>query len=341
MDIKDFDFDLPEALIAQRPLDKRADSRLMAFERSTGALRHLVFTDLTAQLMPGDVLVLNDTRVVPARLFAGKVTGGKVELLLVREVEQGLWECMIRNSRGLKPGSPLYFTEGGRAYIKDVGGGDSLWTCVFEDVDPWELMKREGRVPLPPYIRREPSEEDKARYQTVFAGPPGAVAAPTAGLHFTDALLDGIKKKGVEVFKLTLHTGPGTFLPVRVDDITLHKMHREFYSIPAQVFDAVGAAKSEGRRVIAVGTTVARSLEAAAMTGFDNPVLVGSTDIFIYPGYVFKVIDGLLTNFHLPRSTLLMLVSAFAGRERVLAAYKEAVERGYRFFSYGDAMFIA
>ncbi|MBI5885351.1 MAG: tRNA preQ1(34) S-adenosylmethionine ribosyltransferase-isomerase QueA [Deltaproteobacteria bacterium] len=339
LDIKAFDFDLPETLIAQHPLDDRAGSRLMALERATGSLRHLTFTGITGLLKQGDVLVLNDTKVVPARLFVTRATGGKVELLLVREERKGLWECMIRNSRGLKPGSLLFFTGHGRACIKEKGEG--LWTCAFEDVDPWELMERAGRVPLPPYIKREPSEEDRARYQTVFAGPKGAVAAPTAGLHFTEALLDEIRGMGVEVLSLTLHTGPGTFLPVRVDDIAIHKMHREYYSIPRPVFDAVRAARAGGRRVIAVGTTATRALEAAAATGLDNPVLAGSTDIFIYPGYDFRVIDGLLTNFHLPRSTLLMLVCAFAGRERVLAAYKEAVERQYRFFSYGDAMFIA
>lgn len=339
MDIKAYDFDLPEGLIAQRPLADRASSRLMALERATGALSHLTFTGITGLLRQGDVLVLNDTKVVPARLFAKKVTGGRVELLLVREERPGVWECMLKNSKGIKPGSRLFFDGGGAACI--TGDSDGLWTCVFEGVDPWELMERAGRVPLPPYIKREPSEEDRARYQTVFAGPKGAVAAPTAGLHFTEALLDEIRGMGVEVLRITLHTGPGTFLPVRVEDISSHKMHREYYSIDRPVFEAVCRAKAEGRRVLAVGTTTTRALEAAAATGLDNPALVGSTGIFIYPGYTFKVIDGLLTNFHLPRSTLLMLVCAFAGRERALAAYKEAVERRYRFFSYGDAMFIA
>lgn len=339
MKIEAFAFDLPEELIAQHPLGDRAASRLMALDRVSGAVSHKVFRAITGLLRPGDVLVLNDTKVVPARLFAKKATGGKVELLLVREARQGVWECMLKNSKGLKTGSRLFFDGGGAACI--TGGSDGLWQCLFEGVDPWELMEHYGSVPLPPYIRREPSEADRARYQTVFAGPKGAVAAPTAGLHFTEALLDDIRAMGVEVLRLTLHTGPGTFLPVRVDDISAHRMHREYYSISRPVFDAVVRAKAEGRRVIAVGTTTTRALEAAAATGLETPALEGSTDIFIYPGFVFKVIDGLLTNFHLPASTLLMLVCAFAGHEHVMAAYKEAVEKRYRFFSYGDAMFIA
>ncbi|OGQ54763.1 MAG: tRNA preQ1(34) S-adenosylmethionine ribosyltransferase-isomerase QueA [Deltaproteobacteria bacterium RIFCSPLOWO2_02_FULL_53_8] len=339
MNITDFDYDLPEELIAQHPLEDRAGSRLMTLDRASGAVRHLTFSAITGLLKPGDVLVLNDTKVVPARLFAKKATGGKVEMLLVREERVGVWECMLKNSKGLKLGMRLFFDTGGAACITGESGG--LWQCRFEGVDPWELMERTGSVPLPPYIRREPSEADRGRYQTVFAGPKGAVAAPTAGLHFTETLLDNIRAMGVEVLRLTLHTGPGTFLPVRVDDITAHRMHKEHYSISRPVFDAVIRAKAGGRRVIAVGTTTTRALEAAVLNGFDSPALEGSTDIFIYPGFVFKVIDGLLTNFHLPSSTLLMLVCAFAGHKNVMAAYKEAVDKRYRFFSYGDAMFIA
>lgn len=340
MELKDFDFNLPEGLIAQFPLKERDSSRLMVLSRSTGELLHRGFRDIKECLRPGDILVLNDTKVLPARLIGKKASGGHVELLLVRRLDEGkgaeVWTCLIKNSKGLRPGSRLSFSAIGAEILEVFGEG--LWRCSF-DGDP--LAKGVGRVPLPPYIRREPAEEDKARYQTVFAGPGGAVAAPTAGLHFTDRLIEEIKAKGVEVVYITLHTGPGTFMPIRVKSLKDHKMHGEYYTIAPKVFEAIRKGKDEGRRIIAVGTTSTRALEASAGKGFENPVLEGSTGLFIYPGFEFKVIDGLLTNFHLPCSTLIMLAAAFAGRERLLAAYEEAVKEGYRFFSYGDAMFIA
>ncbi len=340
MDLKDFDFHLPEGLIAQFPLKERDSSRLMVLSRSTGELFHRGFKDIKEFLRPGDILILNDTKVLPARLIGKRPTGGRVELLLVKRLEGGkgaeVWSCLIKNSKGMAPGSRLSFGPLGAQVLEAFGEG--LWRCSF-DGDP--LAKGVGRVPLPPYIRREPVEEDKTRYQTVFAGPEGAVAAPTAGLHFTDGLIEEIKAKGVEVLYITLHTGPGTFMPIRAKDLKDHKMHGEYYSIGPGVFEAIRKGKKEGRRIIAVGTTSTRALEASVGKGFESPLLEGSTGLFIYPGFEFKVIDGLLTNFHLPCSTLIMLAAAFAGREKILAAYGEAVKEGYRFFSYGDAMLIA
>lgn len=339
MDIKDFEFDLPEGLIAQYPLPERDSSRLMALSRSTGELSHASFRDLPGFLRKGDLLILNDTKVLPARLIGKKSSGGKVEALLIERLlktDDGReeWACLIRNSKGLREGSLLFFET--EAEVRGFDEKAGLWRVSFKNGPRY---KEAGRIPLPPYIRREPEESDKIRYQTVFAGVEGAIAAPTAGLHFTDKLLAEIREKGVETRFITLHTGPGTFMPVRVTDVRDHKMHGERYSIDNSTFDAIKKAKQEGRRVIAVGTTSTRALEAA-FRDFDAPVLSGTTDIFIYPGFRFRVIDGLLTNFHLPGSTLIMLVAAFAGRERVLAAYQEAVERGYRFFSYGDALLI-
>ncbi len=340
MDIKDFEFDLPEGLIAQYPLPERDSSRLMTLSRSTGEFSHASFRDLPGLLRSGDLLILNDTKVLPARLIGKKSSGGKVEALLIERLlktDDGRedWACLIRNSKGLREGSLLFFET--EAEVRGFDEKSGLWRVSFKNGPRYNEV---GRIPLPPYIRREPEESDKIRYQTVFAGVEGAIAAPTAGLHFTDKLLAEIREKGVETRCITLHTGPGTFMPVRVTDVRDHRMHGERYSIDNSTFDAIKKAKQEGRRVIAVGTTSTRALEAAFKDGFDSPVLSGTTDIFIYPGFRFRVIDGLLTNFHLPGSTLIMLVAAFAGREKVLAAYKEAVELGYRFFSYGDAMLI-
>lgn len=337
MDLKDFTFDLPESLIAQEPLAERDSSRLMTVSRKDGAISHRLFRDFPACLRPGDLLVLNDTKVIPTRLIGAKPTGGKVELLLVEKTDAGVeeWKCLARPAKGLKPGTKVLF-DGveGRMLGQDEEG---LFICRFSTVLDLEKI---GKVPLPPYIKREATNADSSRYQTVFAGVDGAVAAPTAGLHFTGELLAGIKAMGVEVCHLTLHTGPGTFMPVRSEKIEEHRMMRERYRIDASVFSAVMKAKEEGRRVVAVGTTSTRALEASAQGGVASPVLEGSTNLFIYPGYRFRVVDALLTNFHLPESTLLMLVSSFAGRELVLEAYREAVKKEYRFFSYGDAMFI-
>ncbi|MBI2412050.1 MAG: tRNA preQ1(34) S-adenosylmethionine ribosyltransferase-isomerase QueA [Deltaproteobacteria bacterium] len=339
MDIKDFEFDLPEGLIAQYPLPERDSSRLMVLSRATGEYSHASFRDLPGLLRKGDLLILNDTKVLPARLIGKKSSGGRVEVLLVERLcrtDDGRedWSCLIRNSKGLKEGSLLFFET--EAEVRGFDEKAGLWRVSFKD---GPRHKEAGKIPLPPYIRREPEESDKTRYQTVFAGEEGAVAAPTAGLHFTDKLLAEIRDRGVETRCITLHTGPGTFMPVRVTDVREHKMHGERYTIDHATFEAIKKAKAEGARVIAVGTTSTRALEAA-FRDFDAPVLSGTTDIFIYPGFRFRVIDGLLTNFHLPGSTLIMLVAAFAGRERVLGAYKEAVKEGYRFFSYGDAMFV-
>ncbi len=340
MELKDFLFELPERLIAQRPLPERDSSRLMAVSRETGITGHGYFRDLPAYLRPGDLLLLNDTRVMPTRVFGKRTGGGKLELLLVERISSSPsgveeWRCMARPGKGLKAGSAV-FLEGAEG---EVTGRDDEDLFKVRFGSPINL-ERIGRVPLPPYIRREADESDRARYQTVFAGEDGAIAAPTAGLHFTPGLLDEIRKKGVLVRSITLHTGPGTFMPVRSERIEDHRMMRERYSIEREVFDEVVSAKKEGRRVVAVGTTTTRALEASAMGGLQSPVLSGATGLFIYPGYGFKVVDALLTNFHLPGSTLIMLVSAFAGRGLILNAYAEAVRMEYRFFSYGDAMFI-
>lgn len=340
MRTQDFDFHLPEELIAQRPLPERDRSRLMVLSRSTGAIEHRLFTDIASCLKPGDVLVLNDTKVIRARLEARKSTGGRVEVLLVRMcwsegVREG-WICLIRNSKGLEKGALLHLDGGIEAEVlgRDEEG---LWTCSFTK-GLSDSIERLGKVPLPPYIRREADSEDVARYQTVFARESGAVAAPTAGLHFTQGLLDEVRNMGVEVRRLTLHTGPGTFMPVRVDDISTHRMLKERYTIGKETFDAVTRAKAEKRRVIAVGTTSARALESA-FSG-EAPALRGDTALFIYPGFEFRAVDALITNFHLSGSTLIMLASAFAGHKPLMGAYKEAIRQRYRFFSYGDAMFI-
>ena len=333
MELKDFEFDLPERLIAQRPLPERDSSRLMAVSRETGNIEHRSFRDLPGFLRAGDVLVLNDTKVIPTRLFGAKTTGGKVELLLVERINGNEWQCLSKPS--LKPGGRILF----EGLEGEVTGRDEDGLCTIRFSGPLDLEKT-GKVPLPPYIRREADEADKIRYQTVFAGPVGAVAAPTAGLPFTDSILDEIRAMGVLVRHVTLHTGPGTFMPVRTNRVEEHRMMKERYSIPKETFDAVDSAKKEGRRVVAVGTTSTRTLEASLSKGFDEPLLEGATGLFIYPGYKFRVVDALLTNFHLPGSTLLMLVSAFAGRELILKAYADAVQEEYRFFSYGDAMLL-
>lgn len=337
MRLEDFTFDLPERLIAQEPLARRDSSRMMVLSRKEGTVSHREFTRLPEYLREGDLLVLNDTRVIPTRLLGSKASGGKVELLLVERSSgpQEEWKCLAKPGKGLKPGTRVFF-DGIEAEM--LGQDDEgLFLCRFSG--PLDLRKY-GKVPLPPYIRRAATDSDSSRYQTVFAGKDGAVAAPTAGLHFTDELLTGLKAKGVEVSFVTLHTGPGTFMPVRVENIEEHRMMRERYRIEEAVFKKVAKAKDEGRRVVAVGTTSTRALESSVRYGFSSPRLEGATDLFIYPGFEFKVVDALLTNFHLPESTLLMLVSAFAGRELVLRAYREAVANEYRFFSYGDSMLI-
>ncbi|OGQ62671.1 MAG: tRNA preQ1(34) S-adenosylmethionine ribosyltransferase-isomerase QueA, partial [Deltaproteobacteria bacterium RIFCSPLOWO2_02_FULL_55_12] len=310
MELNDFIFDLPERLIAQHPLPERDASRLMVLSRETGHIEHSSFRDLAKYLKAGDVLILNDTRVIPTRVFGQKGSGGRVELLLVDRTgaDGDEWRCLAKPSKGLRNGTRLTI-EGVEGEItgKDDEG---LLTCRF--ASPLDLSSI-GKIPLPPYIRREADEADSVRYQTVFAGSAGAVAAPTAGLHFTDGLIDDIKRKGVIVHRLTLHTGPGTFMPVRCSRIEEHRMMKERYIIGKDAFDAVASAKKEGRRVVAVGTTSTRALESSVKNGFERPALEGATDLFIYPGFSFKAVDALLTNFHLPGSTLIMLVAAFAG----------------------------
>lgn len=340
MRVSDFDYELPEDLIAQQPVEPRDAARLLVVDRETGRLEHRRFRDLPRYLTAGDVLVLNDTRVIPARLFGLKEpTGGRVEVLLLERREPDVWEALVRPGRRVPAGSRVAFGQGGlRAVVLDrtEAGGRLL---RFEPAGELDRRLGElGQMPLPPYIRAPLC--DPERYQTVYARQEGSAAAPTAGLHFTPALLRQVADHGVQVAYLTLHVGLGTFRPVQVERIEEHTMHAEYYAVPEATAAAVNKARRDGRRVVAVGTTVARTLEAAA--GDDGAVRAGEgrTDLFIYPGYRWKVVDGLVTNFHLPRSTLLMLVSAFLGRERTLAAYEEAVRQRYRFFSFGDAMLI-
>ncbi len=347
MNVADFDFDLPAERIAQRPAARRDQSRMLVLDRGTGALRHRRFSDLLELLHPGDLLVLNDTRVLPARLVGHKPSGGRVELLLVEPVEPGApggeWRCLLKASRKPAPGSSIEFGQGltARVLERDPLGWRVQWVAAEGRVE--QRLEELGRPPLPPYIRRDAERldpSDRERYQTVFARRPGAVAAPTAGLHFTEELLRRLEAAGISQTYLTLHVGPGTFQPVTAEQVEDHRIHSEWFELPASAAAAIEAARRRSGRVIAVGTTVVRTLEARARGR--GRVAAGSDrcSLFIYPGFRFRVIDALITNFHLPRSTLLMLVSAFAGRDRVLAAYRRAVEEGYRFYSYGDAMLI-
>lgn len=334
----DFDYELPPESIAQEPAP-RGESRLLVLDR-TGPERHARVRDLPRLLRPGDLLVVNDTRVIPARLFGRRVPGGgRLELLLLERVGEREWDALAKPGRRAQPGTVLEFETGLRAEVtaKEEDGRHRL---LFSEPVEGHL-DRLGHVPLPPYIHRSDTDEDRERYQTVFADRPGAVAAPTAGLHFTAGLLREIAAAGVEIARVTLHVGIGTFKPVSAERIEEHRMDRERYEVSPEAAEAVRRARAEGRRVVAVGTTVVRTLESAAQAG-EGEVRAGegSTELFITPGFRFQVVDALLTNFHLPRSTLLMLVSAFAGRERVLAAYGEAVREGYRFYSYGDAMLV-
>jgi S-adenosylmethionine:tRNA ribosyltransferase-isomerase len=341
MELKDFEYFLPEDLIARYPLPERDSSRLMVLDRRTGGLEHRAFRDIGNYLRPGDVLVLNDTRVMQARLLGRKSSGGRIELLACGRTLSGkeAWNCLLKPSKGIKIGSRLFFDGGSEALVVSAGA-DGMWVCEFNG-SGIEILERIGKVPLPPYLKREAEEGDRLRYQTVFADKSGAVAAPTAGLHFTEEILDGIKGLGVEVHYITLHTGPGTFMPVRVSDIREHRMLKEYYKIEPAAFEAVSMAKREGRRIVAVGSTSTRALEAAVAGGFDKVRLEGETDIFIHPGFEFRAVDCILTNFHLPGSTLIMMVAAFAGLENIMCAYDAAIKERYRFFSYGDCMLIA
>jgi S-adenosylmethionine:tRNA ribosyltransferase-isomerase len=340
--VKDFDYHLPSELIARHPVSERDASRLMLLNRHTGEVGEDRFRNIGAHLASGDLLVMNDTRVIPARILGQKESGGRVEIFLVRRAEEDpeCWSCLLRASKRFRPGQTINLAAGMSAIIRARLDDDS-WQVEFSGAEPFaSWLEREGHMPLPPYLQRSDDDQDRERYQTVYARTPGAVAAPTAGLHFTRDLLAELETKGIETARLTLHTGLGTFLPVRVEHVRDHRIHTERYSLPQATADAVHAAKARGNKVVAIGTTTARTLEYAACGEGNVKAGDGEADIFIYPGYRFKVVDALVTNFHLPESTLLMLVSAFAGREQVIEAYREAVRRGFRFYSYGDAMLI-
>lgn len=340
MKVSDFDYELPEELIAQDPLENRSDSRLMVLERSTGAVEHKRFTDITGYLAPGDCLVVNNTRVIPARLYGVKEdTLAQVEVLLLKRRENDIWETLVRPGKKLKPGARVLFGDGilTGEIVDIVEEGNRLVRFSYEGIFE-EILDRLGQMPLPPYITHE--LRDKNRYQTVYAKYDGSAAAPTAGLHFTEELLRNVRDNGVEIAEVTLHVGLGTFRPVKAENVLDHHMHSEFYRVSAEAAERINRAKREGHRVISVGTTSTRTLESAADENGFLREKSGWTDIFIYPGYKFRVIDGLITNFHLPQSTLIMLVSAFAGQEHVLDAYREAVRERYRFFSFGDAMLV-
>ena len=339
MKTSDFLYDLPEELIAQTPAERRDASRLLVLDKTTGAIEHRHFYDLPRYLRPGDCLVLNDSRVIPARLFGVRPTGGAAEVVLLRDLGGGRWECLTRPGRKMRPGTVVTFGGGElTGTVEDVeADGNRVIRFAYDGIF-LEILERLGHMPLPPYIKAQ--LDDPERYQTVYAREPGSAAAPTAGLHFTNGLLDDIRAMGVDVRFVTLHVGLGTFRPVKAENIEDHEMHSEYCVVPPDTAEAVTRAKREGRRVVAVGTTSCRTLESFAKPDGTMEPSAGWTDIFIYPGYRFRCVDALVTNFHLPGSTLVMLVSALAGRENILRAYNTAVEERYRFFSFGDAMFI-
>lgn len=343
MNIGDFDFDLPKEAIAQDPLPGRDDSRLMVLPRQEGGPRHHAFRDLPDLLRAGDLLVVNRSRVIPARLLARRATGGRVEVLLLRDRGDARWDAFLRPAARVRTGEVLSVDDDLEVHLEDAAPGpDGRRTVrlLARSGDLPAALERSGQVPLPPYIRRAPRAEDRERYQTVFARERGSVAAPTAGLHFTAELLGRLRAVGVEMAEVVLHVGPGTFQPVTVEDVADHRVAGEPFEVPEEAASAVRAARARGGRVIAVGTTTVRALETAGGATGDVRALGGETDLVVRPGHVFHAVDGLLTNFHLPRSSLLLLVAAFAGRERILAAYAEAVRERYRFYSYGDAMLI-
>ena len=340
MNVKDYDYDLPEELIAQDPLEDRSSSRLMVLDRQTGDVEHRHFTDILEYLHPGDCLVINNTKVIPARLFGVKEdTQAKIEVLLLKRKENDIWETLVKPGKKAKPGTKLVFGDGllTAEVVDVVEEGNRLIQFHYDGIFE-EILDQLGQMPLPPYITHK--LKDKNRYQTVYAKNEGSAAAPTAGLHFTKELLQEIEEMGVKIAHVTLHVGLGTFRPVKVDTIEEHHMHSEFYMVEESEAKKINDTKANGGRVICVGTTSCRTLESA--TGDDGILKAGSgwTEIFIYPGYKFKILDCLITNFHLPESTLVMLVSALAGREHILNAYQEAIKERYRFFSFGDAMFI-
>ena len=340
MKLSEFDFDLPEELIAQHPVKKRDTSRLMVVDRETGSIEHKHFYDIVDYLKPGDVLVRNNTKVIPARLFGIKEeTNGHVEVLLLKELKKDTWECLCGNARIVKMNTVISFGEGllKAKCIEIKDEGIRVFEMIYDGIF-YEILDQLGTMPLPPYIKEKLADKD--RYQTVYAKIEGSAAAPTAGLHFTDEINQKIIDKGVTILEVTLHVGVGTFRPVKVDNVLEHHMHSEYYMIEPDVADALNKAKAEGRRIIAVGTTSTRTLEANMQKYGKFTATHENTDIFIYPGYQYKAIDCLITNFHLPKSTLLMLISAFASKELIFKAYHEAIQEKYRFFSFGDSMFI-
>ena len=340
MQLDEFDYILPEELIAQTPIEPRDHSRLLVLDRGNDRIEHKYFYDILDYLNEGDLLVVNDSKVIPARIFGQRAgTGGVVEVLMLKALEENIWEVLVKPGKKARPGQILEFQEGMSGEVLDIlEDGKRKIRFSHRGASIYEVLDRIGKMPLPPYITEE--LRDQGRYQTVYAKDPGSAAAPTAGLHFTDEIMKKIRDKGINIASVTLHVGLGTFRPVKEQDLSKHIMHSEYFSIPEETARLIKETKAAGKRVISVGTTATRTLES----GFDENLNLirasGDTDIFIYPGYSFKVIDALITNFHLPKSTLVMLVSALAGREHILAAYEEAVREKYRFFSFGDAMFI-
>ena len=337
MKTSDFYYDLPQELIAQTPLERRDASRLLCLDRTAGTWSHQYFTDIVNYLQAGDTLVVNNSRVLPARLLGTRPTGGAVEVLLLRDRGEGVWECLTRPGRKTQPGQELIFGDLTATVVGALDDGNKLVQFHYEGIF-LEILERLGKMPLPPYIREELGDQE--RYQTVYSKITGSAAAPTAGLHFTNELLDAIRAKGVEIAEITLHVGLGTFRPVKAEEITDHHMHAEFCMMDAETAALLNATRKRGGRIVCVGTTSCRTLESLVQPDGSFREASAWTDIFIYPGYKFKAMDALITNFHLPESTLVMLVSAFAGREKILAAYAEAIRQRYRFFSFGDAMFI-
>ncbi|WP_145536452.1 tRNA preQ1(34) S-adenosylmethionine ribosyltransferase-isomerase QueA [Yersinia kristensenii] len=344
MRVADFSFELPESLIAHYPQPQRSGCRLLSLDGPTGTLTHGIFTDLLDKLVPGDLLVFNNTRVIPARLFGRKASGGKLEVLVERVLDDHRVLAHVKASKAPKPGTELLLGDDESIRATMLARHDTLFELRFDDErDVFTILNAVGHMPLPPYIDRPDEDADRELYQTVYSQRPGAVAAPTAGLHFDEPMLAALREKGIEMAFVTLHVGAGTFQPVRVETIEDHIMHSEYAEVPQEVVDAVLACKARGNRVVAVGTTSVRSLESAAKAS-DNGLIApffGDTRIFIYPGYQYQIVDALITNFHLPESTLIMLVSAFAGYKNTMNAYQQAVAEQYRFFSYGDAMFIS
>ena len=337
MKTNEFSYDLPEGLIATEPTESRSDSRLLHLDVGSEQINHLVFSDLPTLLNSSDLLVFNNTRVIPARILGTKDTGGRVELMLNQIQSRQRADALVGASKPLRVGAKVHLRKGIEVLVE--GREDNLYRLLFPEPGVLAIATELGEVPLPPYLKKRPSDHDQARYQTIYAKVDGAVAAPTAGLHFDDNILKEIDKKGINREEITLHVGAGTFLPVRGDDVLSHKMHKEAFQVDSRVCDAVASCRNLGGRVVAVGTTAVRSLEAASIKGVLRPTQ-GSTDLFIYPGYDFRIVDAMITNFHLPKSTLMMLVSAFAGLENIRKAYRIAIEKSYRFFSYGDSMFI-